>query len=100
MKLKVKFQEMDSVSLSIETKYEEIEKVIKEIEDLLPIIEQNWKGVDSDAFCDKYRGFISKSKYENHRLKRIYEKIDYCMGVYTKRNNEFVAEMRKDGDKL
>ena len=55
MKLRVKFQEVDRISLLVENKYDEIEKVIKEMEDLLPIIEQNWKGIDSEVFCEKYR---------------------------------------------
>ena len=67
MKLDVNYDELKELSTFVETKYEEIDKVLNEIKDLINDVDENWKGNDATVFVTKAKYYVDKD-YPNAYL--------------------------------
>jgi uncharacterized protein YukE len=96
MKLDVNYDELKELSTYVNNKYEEIDKTLHEIKDLINDVDENWKGNDATVFVAKARYYVDKEIATNAKVKDVSTILSTVSGKYENSDKDFYEKMKKE----
>ena len=96
MDLKVNYEDLKELSKYVETTYENVEKKLKEILQLLNDVENNWEGNDATVFLAKSKYYVEKEIIDNSKIKDVSTILDKVSGKYKGNDVAFDNQMKRE----
>ena len=96
MKIKINYNEVNEVSKYINSKYEEIDLIYKEINKAIESVTNVWQGKDSNEFIEEATKNVNNEIEKNKKLKTFSDNLSTISSDYKEIESNWYESIKRE----